>query len=85
MEKLPACDRSFMVDPGVVYHWGPFSTGLRVATQVGASANVGLIPLINKGVALPFGATWFVEAAFPTFVQDGTLAFNAVLHTGLGF
>lgn len=73
-----------IVDPGAVYHWGPINTGLRLAIQTGATTNVGVIPLVNKGFALPFG-TWFVEAAFPTFVQDRTVTFNAVIHSGIGF
>ena len=72
------------VDPGIIYNWGPVATGMRVAYAVGDKANVGVIPLVNKG--FPVGSvTWFVEAAFPTNVKDGEVAFNAVLHTGFGF
>ena len=73
-----------VIDPGVVYNWGPLNTGLRVAYQVGESGNVGAIPLINKGFSLG-DVTWFVEGAFPTFVKDGAVSFNAVLHTGVAF
>jgi hypothetical protein len=73
------------VDPGVVYDWGGLATGLRVAFQINAPANVGLIALVNKGL-VPIGkATWFVEAAFPTFYSQRQVTFNAVLHTGVGF
>jgi hypothetical protein len=84
---------SIVVDPGVVYSWGAFATGLRVAWAVEQSANIGLIPLINVPLVKGDAATWFVEAAFPTFLRhvddanttDGKLAFNAVFHTGVGF
>jgi hypothetical protein len=84
---------SIVVDPGLVYNWGSFATGLRVAWAVQQSANIGLIPLLNVPIVHAGPVTWFVEAAFPTFLRhvdaanttDGKLAFNAVLHTGVGF
>lgn len=81
----PTGTTGLVVDPGVVYDWGALATGLRIAFQINAPANVGLIPLVNKGL-VPIGdATWFVEAAFPTFYSEHQLTFNAVLHTGVGF
>lgn len=81
----PTGTTGLVVDPGVVYDWGVVATGLRVAFQIDAPANVGLIPLVNKGL-VPLGrGTWFVEAAFPTFYSQHQLTFNAVLHTGVGF
>jgi hypothetical protein len=90
-----------VVDPGVVYNWGAFATGLRLAFKTNHITNVGIIPLINFGLADLGGATWFIEAAFPTFVESeadvlpaGSTEtpkhhargeFNAVLHTGFGF
>jgi hypothetical protein len=40
---------------------------------------VGLVPVR--------GGTWFVEAAFPTFVhaQQPDFTFTVVIHTGIGF
>ena len=84
---------SIVVDPGLVYNWGAFATGLRVAWAVQQNANIGLIPLINVPIVHGSAATWFVEAAFPTFIRhvdpanttDGKVAFNAVFHTGVGF
>ena len=97
----PPGTTGLVIDPGVVYNWGAFATGLRLAFQTNANTNVGLIPLINMGVADLGGSTWFVEAPFPTFIQselDETPAgappvtthhargeFNIVLHTGIGF
>lgn len=82
---LPKGTTGLVVDPGVVYDWGPVATGIRVAFQTNTIANVGLIPLVNRGIVDLGGATWFIEAAFPTFYMDHKVAFNVVLHTGLGF
>ena len=80
----PSGNVGLVIDPGVVYNFGPFAAGLRLAWQQ-AESNFGLIPLINKGI-VDFGeATWFVEAAFPTFYSDSTVALNMVLHSGVGF
>ncbi|ABS27058.1 hypothetical protein Anae109_2858 [Anaeromyxobacter sp. Fw109-5] len=85
----PRGESSLVIDPGVVYGAGPVALGLRVASVIGAPANVGVIPLVNKGlVDLGGGATWFVEAAFPTFLRsdpDPDLTLDVVLHTGIGF
>jgi hypothetical protein len=90
-----------VVDPGIVYNWGAFATGLRLAFKTNHITNVGLIPLINFPLADLGGAGWFIEAAFPTFIESeavpppvGSTAepthkargeFNVVLHTGIGF
>jgi hypothetical protein len=72
------------IDPGVVYDAGIFAFGMRVAYQVGQQPNVGLIPLLHKG--FPLGsASWFLEADFPIFDQDGQITFTAAVHTGIGF
>lgn len=81
----PLGTTSFVVDPGIVYNWGPVATGLRAAFQINQRSNFGLIPLINRGLVDFGGGTWFIEAAFPTFVVDGDFSFTTVLHTGIGF
>jgi len=84
----PRGDSSLVVAPGVVYNAGPAALGLRVASAIGAPANVGVIPLINKGIVNMGAATWFIEAAFPTFLHsdpDPDVTFDVVLHTGIGF
>lgn len=73
-----------IIDPGVIYKALPVALGLRVAYQVGEAGNVGAIPLVNKGFNLGT-VTWFIEAAFPTFVKQGEVTFNAVAHTGVAF
>ncbi|MSP25419.1 MAG: hypothetical protein EXR75_09695 [Myxococcales bacterium] len=74
-----------VVDPGIVYTRLPVALGLRVASNISHPKNVGLIPLAHYGL-VDFGAgNWFIEAAFPTFVEKGKgLEFKAVLHTGIG-
>jgi hypothetical protein len=81
----PTGNTGLTVDPGLVYDAGPVALGLRVAFNIGAPANVGLIPLVNRGLVNLGSATWFVEAAFPTFYSEHEVAFNVVAHTGFGF
>ncbi|WP_205633608.1 hypothetical protein [Labilithrix luteola] len=61
---------TFVVDPGVIYDAGPLSAGLRVATQVGAPSNIGVVPI----VVLPFKGdgplTPYIEADVPLFLRD---------------
>ena len=66
----PPGTTGLVIDPGIVYNWGAFATGLRLAFKTNNNTNVGLIPLINFGLADLGGATWFIEAAFPTFVES---------------
>jgi hypothetical protein len=80
----PGGNVGLVIDPGVVYNFGDFAAGLRAAWQQSGS-NFGLIPLVNKGLVDFNQATWFVEAAFPTFYRSNSVEFNAVLHTGVGF
>jgi hypothetical protein len=80
----PSGQVGLVIDPGVIYNFGPAAAGLRLAWQQ-AESNFGLIPLVNKGITNIGEATWFVEAAFPTFYSDSTVQFNMVLHSGVGF
>jgi hypothetical protein len=93
----PAGTTGVTIDPGVIYVGGPVALGLRVKWDVGTNVNVGLIPLIHKGIVDVGPVNWFIEGAFPitytrigaattatgTGTNDYTLAF--VLHTGIGF
>jgi hypothetical protein len=76
---------SLTVDPGVVYNWGPFATGARIAFDIGSKPNVGMIALINKGFPVNDKLTWFIEGAFPMSIQDGQASMKTVLHTGFAF
>lgn len=81
----PGGTNGLVVDPGVVVNTGPVAVGLRVAFQLNQRGNVGLIPLVNRGLVDFGGGVWFIEAAFPTFFDSNGVTFNAVLHTGVGF
>ena len=62
---------TWIVDPGVIYNAGPFSAGLRVATQVGAPTNIGLVPILVLPVAkLSEKLTYYVEGDLPMFLRD---------------
>jgi hypothetical protein len=80
------------VDPGIVYTGGPAALGLRIKWDIGTNANVGLIPLVNYGIAPVAGGMWFIEGAFPITITDNPapgegqfLDFAIVIHTGVGF
>jgi hypothetical protein len=74
------------IDPGIVYTGGPVNLGLRVKFDILHNANVGIIPLVNKGIAdLGFG-TWFAEVALPiTAEKQAGGSITLVVHTGIGF
>jgi hypothetical protein len=80
----PGGRTGLVIDPGVVYNFGPVAAGLRLAWQQ-SDSNFGLIPLVNKGILDIGETTWFVEAAFPTFYADAGVQTNLVLHSGIGF
>lgn len=61
---------TFVVDPGVVYAFDHFSAGLRVATEIGAARNIGLVPIIVKGFDIGNGLSYFVELDLPVFMRD---------------
>lgn len=81
----PSASTGLIVDPGLVYNWGPLATGLRVAFKIGEAANIGAIPLLNVPLVRGTKATWFAEAAFPIFYQHEQVSLTTALHTGFGF
>jgi hypothetical protein len=80
---------TFIVDPGVLRKFDGFVTGLRVATQVGAPTNIGLVPIVVVPFRITEKLSYFVEADVPLFLRDdgkemrpsATLLFQ----TGVGF
>lgn len=79
-----------LVDPGVVYSWGWFSTGVRLTVEVGdrQPLNYGIMPIVNK--AFKFGKTnWYVELDLPFFINATpartTVSFSAQVQTGVSF
>jgi len=74
------------IDPGIVYVGEPVALGLRAKFDLSSNANIGLIPLIHKGLVNVGEANWFVEAAFPITAARGQgYALAAVAHTGFAF
>lgn len=88
LKNTPAAT-TFVVDPGVLRKFDGFVTGLRVATQVGAPTNVGVVPIVVVPVKLSEKLSAFVEADVPLFLRDvgGELTPSAtlLLQTGVGF
>ena len=81
---------TFVLDPGVVFDWGPLSTGLRAAVAVAGPTtnNFGLIPIINKGFPIYERLKWFIELDLPVFFHDAhtnRVTFTPQLQTGVSF
>jgi hypothetical protein len=81
----PVGNTGLVVDPGVILGFDRLALGLRVAHQINALANIGLVPLVNYGLVDTGGAMWFVEGAFPITYSDHEVSLTMVLHTGVGF
>jgi hypothetical protein len=88
VKNTPAAT-TFVVDPGVVRHFDALAVGLRVATQVGALTNVGLVPIVVVPFKLSKQFSYFVEGDIPLFLRyDGTKMEPSVtflFQTGVGF
>jgi len=72
LKNLPA-GVGVVIDPGILYDFGQFTAGLRVAAKAVEATNIGIVPIIVypfKGAGTgPF--TPFVEGDVPIFFQDG--------------
>lgn len=89
LKNTPAAT-TFIVDPGVVRNFGPVSAGLRVATQVGAATNIGLVPiLVVPVVKLSKRVSYFIEGDLPLFLRDDGTSMQPsatfLLQSGFGF
>ena len=80
---------TFVVDPGILRKFDSFVAGLRVATQVGAPSNVGLVPIFVLPFKISNRLAYFIEADVPLFLRDdGTkmrASATALFQTGIGF
>jgi hypothetical protein len=61
---------TFVVDPGVVYAFDGIAAGLRVATEVGAARNIGIVPILVKPFAIGEQLSYFLELDLPVFFRD---------------
>jgi hypothetical protein len=88
LKNTPAAT-TVVIDPGVIRKFDGFVTGLRVASQVGAPTNVGLIPIFVLPFKISNRLAWFAEIDVPIFLRDsGTkaqLSATGIIHTGFGF
>lgn len=87
--NVPAAT-TFVVDPGIVRKFKPLSVGLRVATQVGAPTNIGLVPIVVVPVTkIGKRLSYFLEADLPLFLRDEGSSMQPsatlLLQTGFGF
>ena len=60
----------FVVDPGVVYGFGPVAAGLRLAVQIGEGVglNFGLVPIVVVPFAVSKKVSYLLELDLPVFV-----------------
>jgi len=61
----------FVVDPGVVYNFGPVAAGLRLAVQIGEGVplNFGAVPIVVVPFKLSSRLSYFLELDLPVFVM----------------
>lgn len=88
LKNTPAAT-TFVADPGVVRHFDAFALGLRVATQIGALTNVGLVPIVVVPFKVSKQFSCFIEGDIPLFLRDdGTKmqpSASLQFQTGVGF
>ncbi len=80
---------TFVVDPGVLYQFDHFTAGLRVATEIGAARNIGIVPIIVKGFEISDGIAYFIELDLPAFLRDNgdsmRPSLTVLFQTGFAF
>jgi hypothetical protein len=88
IKNTPAAT-TFIVDPGIVRKFDGFAAGLRVATQVGARTNVGLVPIFVLPFKISERVSYFLEADLPLFLRDDDNKVRPsatfLFQTGFGF
>lgn len=88
LKNTPAAT-TFVVDPGIVRKFEGFAAGLRVATQVGAPTNVGVVPIVVVPFKVSKHLSYFIEGDLPLFLRDDGRAMRPsatlLLQTGVSF
>lgn len=88
MKNTPA-NTTFVVDPGVVRKFDGFAAGLRVATQVGAPTNIGVVPIVVVPFKVSEQLSYFIEGDLPLFLRDSGTSMQPsatlLLQTGVSF
>lgn len=87
--KSQGARTTFVVDPGILRKFDGFVAGLRVATQVGAPTNAGVVPIFVLPFKLSDRSVYFVELDIPLFVRDNGKkpegSATVLFQTGFGF
>lgn len=88
LKNTPAAT-TYIVDPGIVRKFDGFAAGLRVATQVGALTNVGVVPIVVVPFKVSEKVSYFVEGDLPLFLRDSGTSMQPsatlLLQTGVSF
>ena len=90
LKNTPAAT-TFVVDPGILHKWDGFVAGVRVATQVGAPSNVGIVPIAVLPLKLNDKLVYFFELDLPLFLRDNPAIGKAeasatvLFQSGFGF
>jgi hypothetical protein len=88
LKNTPAAT-TLIVDPGIVRKFDGFAMGLRVATQIGAPTNIGVVPIVVVPFKVSEHVSYFLEADVPLFLRDAGTAMQPsatlLLQTGLSF
>jgi hypothetical protein len=90
LKNTPAAT-TFIVDPGILRKWDGFVAGLRVATQVGAPTNVGLVPIAVLPLKINDKLVYFFELDLPLFLRDtpaidkAQASATVLFQSGFGF
>jgi hypothetical protein len=60
----------FVVDPGVVYNFGPVAGGVRLAVQIGEGVpmNYGIVPIVVVPFKVTKKVSYFLELDLPVFI-----------------
>jgi hypothetical protein len=90
LKNTPAAT-TVVVDPGILRKWDGFVAGLRVATQVGAATNVGIVPIAVLPLKIGDKLVYFFELDLPLFLRDNPAISKAqasatiLFQSGFGF
>ena len=75
---------SLVVDPGVIYNFGSFTGGLRLAVDVVATQNWGTIPIVVKTIPLGL-VSLLLELDLPIFFRSNGTELTIQPQIGVAF
>jgi len=87
--KKSGSTTTFVVDPGILRKFDGFIAGVRIATQVGAPTNGGIVPIFVLPVKISDRLAYFFELDVPLFLRDNGSKPEAtatfLFQSGFGF